>query len=755
MDTLQLLHLGFSSGIFPFKSTAFLSPWNRHHKLLILLPRAGGRLLPEKAMQVFPPPGGDASFAMNVLLSKWSKSQDAPDRQSSAGQTQEEDDEDESDHVTGNRIPIRRNSRFYSSMRRKRRARGQAGSGDQPPENDAQVKTATDSPSSNNTGSSCPSKPRVIVNPPRSPQTPGPASPFRPGALLPSNGEPGTQSSQQIGSISPPVKRDLKGGWQDKKAFLLNSQQRSLSSGIPQPRSGHQSPRTQVETLTEQVAACSVHGQKSMDNEGRDSEEANDLDSISLRLVNNRDGDAAICSSIRIIKNMEVPFIDSAIHFFFFQKSMFELVTSEESYNKSLKLLESHFLKNPVLLNTLSQSDVHFIFSNIEEVMKASERFLSDLEKRLEKGVVISDVCDIVYDHAANHFHVFVTYVSNQSYQEQAYRRILQENAAFRTVMANLENDSKCKGLSFNSFLILPFQRITRLKLLVQNILKKAEEGSEIEANAVKAHYQLAKIVRDCNEGVRKMNRTEELICIEKTLDFKSKSVPVISHSRWLLKRGALTHMSNPKNTRTFRNKKLFQPLYLFLFNDLLLITKKSSNGEKFQVLDSSTRAMLRTEDKEDQGQALANIFSLRLMENQNENDVTYMFKASSPSDKRRWICALTPKFQSRLLTSNSNHGDSPQVQCIQSYSSQEPDEMSVEMADIINVLEKTEDGWMMGERLHDGEKGWFPSRVVEEIQNQELRAQYLRECQRIQQAEGNGVRLMASRGRRLRNIQP
>uniref|UniRef100_W5MRZ9 Neuronal guanine nucleotide exchange factor n=1 Tax=Lepisosteus oculatus TaxID=7918 RepID=W5MRZ9_LEPOC len=561
-----------------------------------------------------------------------------------------------------------------------------------------------------------------------------------------------------------------------------------------------------------------------MDNEGRDTEEANDLDSISLRLVNNRDGDAAICSSIRIIKNMEwclyqeyrdkskqheieqrrrcdalattgpsrgIPekaamqlqrrsFFQGAMSLWQNleevqksgildilkpeqiilqeQKSMFELVTSEESYNKSLKLLESHFLKNAVLLNTLSQSDVHFIFSNIEEVMKASERFLSDLEKRLEKGVMISDVCDIVYDHAANQFHVFVTYVSNQSYQEQAYRRILQENAAFRTVMANLENDSKCKGLSFNSFLILPFQRITRLKLLVQNILKKAEEGSEIEANAVKAHYQLAKIVRDCNEGVRKMNRTEELICIEKTLDFKSKSVPVISHSRWLLKRGALTHMSNPKNTRTFRNKKLFQPLYLFLFNDLLLITKKSSNGEKFQVLDSSTRAMLRTEDKEDQGQALANIFSLRLMENQNESDVTYMFKASSPSDKRRWICALTPKFQTRLLNSNSKHGatsDSPQVQCIQSYASQEPDEMSVEMADIINVLEKTEDGWMMGERLHDGEKGWFPSRVVEEIQNQELRAQYLRECQRIQQAEGNGVRLMASRGRRLRNIQP
>ncbi|CAL8240506.1 unnamed protein product [Gadus morhua 'NCC'] len=110
----------------------------------------------------------------------------------------------------------------------------------------------------------------------------------------------------------------------------------------------------------------------------------------------------------------------------------------------------------------------------------------------------------------------------------------------------------------------------------------------------------------DCNEGVRKMSRTEELISIEKTLEFKCKSVPIISHSRWLLKKGEVQQMSGPKSTRTIRSRKLYQPVYLFLFNNLLLITKRNSSGDKFQVLDSCTRAMLRTEDQEDQGQQLA-----------------------------------------------------------------------------------------------------------------------------------------------------
>ncbi|XP_023817377.1 ephexin-1 isoform X2 [Oryzias latipes] len=419
------------------------------------------------------------------------------------------------------------------------------------------------------------------------------------------------------------------------------------------------------------------------------------------------------------------------------QEAMFELVTSEASYYKSLEILETHFLRNPRLINTLSQSDTHFLFSNIEEVMEASERFLMDLEHRIEEAILISDVCDIVFHHAEKHFKVFITYVINQVYQEKTYRRILEENQAFRETMAELEKHSCVRGLSFTSFLILPFQRITRLKLLVQNILKTAEEHSERETNAIKAHQQLEQIVQECNEGVRKMSRTEELISIEKTLEFKTKSVPIISHSRWLLKKGEVQLMCGPKSTKTMRSRKLHQPICLFLFNNLLLITKRS--GDKFQVLDSCTRAMLRTEDLEDQGQQLAFVFNLKMLENQEDRTVTYMIKTSSMSDKLRWICALTPNRRTRFTSAGPQHADSPQVQCIQSYTAQESDEISIEMADVLNLLERTKDGWMMGERLHDGEKGWFPSRVVEEIHSKEVRAQNLREAYRVQQAHDSG----------------
>lgn len=48
-----------------------------------------------------------------------------------------------------------------------------------------------------------------------------------------------------------------------------------------------------------------------------------------------------------------------------------------------------------------------------------------DLEHRIEESILISDVCDIVYNHAVEHFNVFIKYVINQVYQEKNYRRIL------------------------------------------------------------------------------------------------------------------------------------------------------------------------------------------------------------------------------------------------------------------------------------------------------------------------------------------
>nr|XP_021546032.1 ephexin-1 [Neomonachus schauinslandi] len=408
------------------------------------------------------------------------------------------------------------------------------------------------------------------------------------------------------------------------------------------------------------------------------------------------------------------------------QEAMFELVTSEASYYKSLSLLVSHFMENERLKKILHPSEAHILFSNVLDVMAVSERFLLELERRMEENIVISDVCDIVYHYAANHFSVYITYVSNQTYQERTYKQLLQEKAAFRELIAQLELDPKCRGLPLSSFLILPFQRITRLKLLVQNILKRVEERSERECTALDAH---------------------------KELEMVSCASSFFLPNELLLKQGELQQMSGPKTSRTLRTKKLFREIYLFLFNDLLVICRQIP-GDKYQVFDSAPRGLLRVEELEDQGQTLANVFILRLLENADDREATYMLKASSQSEMKRWMTSLAPNRRTKFVSFTSRLLDCPQVQCVHPYVAQQPDELTLELADILNILEKTEDGWIFGERLHDQERGWFPSSMTEEILNPKIRSQNLKECFRVhkmddpQRSQNKDRRKLGSRNR-------
>ncbi|XP_057694647.1 ephexin-1 isoform X2 [Corythoichthys intestinalis] len=722
-----------------------------------------------------------------LFRGKWgTKPQESPDKHATTAAlpTHEEDydDDDDDSRVGLSREPIRRNSRFYRSMRRKRMAASE--------NSESSPRSGVDNTTSTNSYSNTPSPHKSLEL----------SSAARP--ALPSNGEASSRYYSLYNMDAVNKERGSVGGGNvdiSAASYHHNTVVTALDSLSYRT---HSIQSGDIRKLSEQTtAACTVRDTGRTMSSGMPSAGRVDRDNLNYRMRTNgaysktiglnlvknigflyqeyrdtskkqeieqrRQREYGLPSSmlagsnissrpalqlqlrnntraLSLWQNLDVVQASGLLNELpqkeiIMQEAMFELITSEASYYKSLEILETHFLKNPSLINTLSQSDMHFLFSNIEEVMKASERFLMDLEHRIEKSIVISDVCDIVYNHAVGHFHVFIKYVINQVYQEKNYRRILEGNQAFRETMTQLENHPCVRGLSFTSFLILPFQRITRLKLLVQNILKNAEEHSEREANAIKAHQRLEQIVKECNEGVRKMSRTEELISIEKTLEFKSKSVPIISHSRWLLKKGEVQQMSGPKTTRTMRSRKLYQPVVLFLFNNLLLITKRSSSGDKFQVLDSCTRAMLRTEDLEDQGQMLACVFNLKLLENQEDREVNYMLKTSSMSDKLRWMSALTPNPRTRFMSSSAHQSDTLQVQCIQSYSSQEPDELSIEMADVLNLLERTDDGWMMGERLHDGERGWFPSRLVEEIHSKEVRAQNLREAFKVHHAQEGG----------------
>ncbi|XP_053541093.1 rho guanine nucleotide exchange factor 15 isoform X3 [Ictalurus punctatus] len=422
-----------------------------------------------------------------------------------------------------------------------------------------------------------------------------------------------------------------------------------------------------------------------------------------------------------------------------YQESMFEVLTSEVSYLRSLRVLTDHFMESRELSENLINRDKKTLFSNILRIREVSEKFLKDLENRLDESLLLTDICDIINYHAQHNFPAYIDYIRNQIYQEKTFSSLMQSNVGFATVIAQLQEAPICQRLPFTSFLLLPFQRITRIKILTENILKRTAVGTKQEEMASKALAAVSKIIDECNTQVGKMKQMEELIEINKTLEFdKLKAVPIISQTRFLEKRGELHELA--KGATLFNIKPKFTPVYLFLFNDLLVVaTKKGS--ERYVVIDHAHRSLVQVHAMGEQAMSvnLENCFCLTLLENHQGRMMERLFKAPSESDMHRWLAAFpNPEDPNREQEEVIYEDwDCPQVQCVEQYVATQADELNLDPPEIINVIRKTNEGWYEGIRLSDGQKGWFPVKNVLEITSEHMRRRNLRERYRVIQAAG------------------
>ncbi|XP_028437929.1 rho guanine nucleotide exchange factor 16 [Perca flavescens] len=401
------------------------------------------------------------------------------------------------------------------------------------------------------------------------------------------------------------------------------------------------------------------------------------------------------------------------------QEAIFEIITSEHSYLHSLGILVRHFKSSEALRKTMTATEHHHLFSNISVIHQVSKLFFEDLERRHHDNPVIRDISDIVQNHAAHHFEPYIVYCSNETFQQRTLQKLLTSNAAFKEALKQIEGSSECGGLPMISFLILPMQRVTRLPLLLDTISQKTPDTTAEHFAAVWALHAISKLVNSCNDGARRMERTEQMYTIQKLLHFgKIKPFPLVSSSRWLKKRGELAFGTEELSIwRAFSNRSY----YLFLFNDVLIITKKKSE-ESFVVMDYATLENVevgedaegRTSSPPKNSPSCSLSFRLLMSKNSDGKAERMTLVAESRVDRARWIVALTEHNQAGVSPCKDGL---PQYEATKAYMPKEPDELGLQQAELVILLQK-EEAWCYGERMRDGKRGWFPATCATEITN-------------------------------------
>uniref|UniRef100_A0A8D1W5U7 DH domain-containing protein n=1 Tax=Sus scrofa TaxID=9823 RepID=A0A8D1W5U7_PIG len=410
------------------------------------------------------------------------------------------------------------------------------------------------------------------------------------------------------------------------------------------------------------------------------------------------------------------------------QESLFEVVTSEASYLRSLRLLTDTFVLSQALRDTLTPRDHHTLFSNVQRVQGVSERFLGKLLSRVRSSPHISDLCDVVHAHAVGPFSVYVDYVRNQQYQEETYSRLMDTNVRFSAELRRLQSLPKCQRLPLPSFLLLPFQRITRLRMLLQNILRQTEEGSSRQENAQKALGAVSKIIERCSAEVGRMKQTEELIRLTQRLRFH-KALPLVSWSRRLELQGELTELGCRRGGMLFASRPRFTPLCLLLFSDLLLITQPKS-GQRLQVLDYAHRSLVQAQQVPDPSGPPT--FRLSLLSNHQGRPTHRLLQASSLSDMQRWLGAFpTPGPLPCSPDTIYEDCDCPQELCSEPSTPTKAEGRNLESRAPPKHLHKSPEGWLKGL------PGAFPAQLVCEVTGEHERRKHLRQHQRLLEAVG------------------
>ncbi|XP_043943588.1 pleckstrin homology domain-containing family G member 7 [Protopterus annectens] len=282
-------------------------------------------------------------------------------------------------------------------------------------------------------------------------------------------------------------------------------------------------------------------------------------------------------------------------------EAVWELFSSECTYFlDQIMVLKEVFLKT---LKCLQESDFLLdvdswrLFANMDELCLVSFSFLTQLFNIIKDFWTHEHVsASILASALVQHFREIVCH-SHQKYCLQYsaalfYLENLKQREDFETYVKWCEQNEYCKRLHLPDLLVAPLQRFTRYPLLLKNIWKRSTELNEKDViYGIVEHVE--KAIRDLEGKVKWLDRFQKARQLQEIIVWP----PIWERDKKLFIPETLRHFLKETHTENLLssidrvllyegklglvdNAKLLD-VYLFLFDDFLLVTKIKYNKKK------------------------------------------------------------------------------------------------------------------------------------------------------------------------------
>ncbi|XP_069576267.1 pleckstrin homology domain-containing family G member 1 isoform X1 [Brachyistius frenatus] len=292
-----------------------------------------------------------------------------------------------------------------------------------------------------------------------------------------------------------------------------------------------------------------------------------------------------------------------------------EILDTERTYVKDLRSIVEDYLEcisNQSRL-ALSSEDKGSLFGNIQDIYHFNRDLLYDLEKCNADPVAIAEC----FVSKSEEFHIYTQYCTNYPRSVAVLTECMRNKALAKFFRERQE--SLRHSLPLGSYLLKPVQRILKYHLLLHEIANHMEKDTETYEVVQEAIDTMQRVAWHINDMKRRHEHAVRLQEIQSLLT-NWKGPDLIGYGELVLE--GTFRLQRAKNERT-----------LFLFDKLLLITKKREETYTYKAHILCCNLMLvEIIPKEP--------LSFSVFHYKNPK-LQHTVQAKSQQDKRMWILHL------------------------------------------------------------------------------------------------------------------
>eukprot|EP01113_Clastostelium_recurvatum_P028624 TRINITY_DN3459_c0_g1_i2.p1 TRINITY_DN3459_c0_g1~~TRINITY_DN3459_c0_g1_i2.p1 ORF type:complete len:1330 (+),score=357.21 TRINITY_DN3459_c0_g1_i2:583-3990(+) len=238
-----------------------------------------------------------------------------------------------------------------------------------------------------------------------------------------------------------------------------------------------------------------------------------------------------------------------------------EILDTERAYVDSLRLIVDVYVHPMNQMQPSVKDYSRSIFSELEVILAYNGMLLKTLEQRMKNWKTNDNLGD-AFLKMTDFLKVYTQYVNNFN---SALKTITlsKQHERLGPFLEACAKDPRCKGLDLGALLIAPIQRIPRYVLLLEDLVRHTPSSHLDHKNLTSALWKMKAVAEYVNEKKREADNIHEVERVQEKLgSFEAGFDLAVPHRRYI-REGIMVDLKT-------KNK-----MYLFLFNDLVICTKK------------------------------------------------------------------------------------------------------------------------------------------------------------------------------------